>query len=135
MGVLVNIFSRGEHVKRVELYHMLIEECDRCYYEILTFNYLTRMMVVHLMITVVFHVNVFDWKSGASKVLTPLNIVESACLDWNLHFRIICGQFIQHYEGYRNNMTSRSVDAIGLGPSGNVQGGIRCLSLAKVRIL
>ena len=32
-------------------------------------------------------------------------------------------------------MTARTVDAIALGPNGNLQGGIRCFSLASRKIL
>ena len=67
--------------------------------------------------------------------MSPLAIVEGTVLDYNLHFRVIFGEFLQTYEGARNDMTSRCVDAIALGPNGNLQGGIRCFSLSTGRVL
>ena len=57
------------------------------------------------------------------KSYPPLAIVEGVSLDYNLHFRVIFGEFVQTYEGTRNDMTSRCVDAIALEPTGNLRGG------------
>ena len=100
----------------------------------LPYDSLPRMMVVHLMITVLFYANAFDWLSGVSKILSSLTIVEGVVLDYELHFRVIFGEFVQTYEGTRNDMTARTVDALALGPNGNLQGGIRCFSLASGRV-
>ena len=56
-------------------------------------------------------------------------------MDYNLHFRVIYGEFLQTYEGTKNDMTPRTVDAIAMGPNGNLQGGIRCMSLGSGRFL
>ena len=93
------------------------------------------MVVAHLMISVVFCVNAFVWQSGVSKILLPLKIVESTCLDYNIHFRVTCGEFVQTYEGARNDMTPRSADAIDLGPNGNLQGVSRYFSLTTGHVL
>ena len=99
------------------------------------FDSLPRMMVVQLMITVVFYINAFAWQKGVSQILSPLTIVEGTALDYNLHFRVIFGEFVQTYEGTSNDMAPRCVDAIALGPNGNLQGGIRCFSLATGKVL
>ena len=75
------------------------------------------------------------WLKGASDVLPPLTIVEGTVLDYNLHFRVIFGEFLQTHEGTKNDMTPRAVDTIALGPNGNLQGGIRCFSLETGRVL
>ena len=56
-GVPVNVGSREEHAKKIERFYMLIEERGICYYAMLPFNTLFRMMVVNLMITVMFYIN------------------------------------------------------------------------------
>ena len=66
LGVTVCIVSRGEHVKQIERFHRLIEERCRCYYAMQPYNSFPRMMVVHLMITVIFYINAFVWRSGVS---------------------------------------------------------------------
>ena len=56
-------------------------------------------------------------------------------LDQNPSFRVIYGEYVQACEGARNGMTPRSTDAIGLGPSGILQGGIKFFSLSTGRAL
>jgi len=135
LGVTVCIVSQGEHVKQIERFHRLIEEHCRCYYAMQSYNSFPRMMVVHLMITVIFYINAFVWRSGVSQVLSPLVIVEGLVVDYNLHFKVIFREFLQTYEGTKNDMIPRTIDAIALGPNGNLQGGIRCFSLATGKVL
>ena len=59
------------------------------------FNTLLRMMVVHLMITVMFCINAFVWMNVVSKFLSPLKIAEGTTLDYHLHFRVMHGEFLQ----------------------------------------
>ena len=59
VGVSVKMMSRGEHFKYIESFHRLIEERSRFYYAILPLFFLTRIIVMHLMITVVFYVKDF----------------------------------------------------------------------------
>ena len=72
LGMNVGMVSPGEYVKQIERSHRVIEERCRCYYDMMPYDSLPRMMVVHLMITVIFYVNAFVWKSGVSKILSHL---------------------------------------------------------------
>ena len=94
LGVAIGIVSRGEHVKQIERFHRVVEERCRCYYAMQPHDSLPRMMVVHLLITVVFYINAFAWYSGVSQILSPLAIVEGISVDYNLHFRVIFGEFL-----------------------------------------
>ena len=94
LGVNVCIVSRGKHVKQIERFHRVIEERCRCYHAMQPYDSLPRMMVVHLMITVIFYTNTFVWRSGVSQVLSPLAIVEGTSVDFNLHFKVIFGEFV-----------------------------------------
>ena len=49
-------------------------------------------------------------------------------LDHNLHFHLIFGKFVQTFEVSNNTMEPRTVDAFGLGTTGNLQGGLRFLA-------
>lgn len=135
VGVPFNIVSKGEHAPVIERYHRVLEERARCYYAMVPYDSLPRQMVVELMKTVAFYVNSFVWLKGVLLILSPLTIAEGAALDFNLHFRVICGEFVQIYEGTSNDMVPRTIDAIALGPSGNSQGGIRYFSLLAGRVL
>ena len=68
-------------------------------------------------------------------MLSPLTIVEGVAVDYNLHFQVMFGDFVQTYEGTRNDVTLRTIDALGLVPNGNLQGGVHCFSLGTGRVL
>jgi hypothetical protein len=82
-----------------------------------------------------FYINAFIWKKGVSPFLSPLTILEGVVLDYNLHFQVIFGEYAHTYEVTTNDMKRRTVGAIALGPTGNLQGGIRFYSLITGRIL
>jgi len=109
--VRVNVVSKGEHVPDIERYIRVVKERCRCYFAMLPFKTLPRLAILHLLRTVVLYINAFVWQRGISPVLSPFNIVED------------------------NTMRERTVCAMALGPSENMQGGIRCFSLATGQIL
>ena len=82
-------------------------------------------MVTQLMNPVFFYVSNFVWKRGVSQMIPPLKIVKGVTLDYNLHFRLIFGEFVQTFEGINNTMEPFTVAAFGLRPTGNLQGGIK----------
>ena len=56
---LFNMVSRDEHVSKIERWHHVVKERLRCYFAIAPFDYVPRIAVVQLMVTVVFYVNAF----------------------------------------------------------------------------
>ena len=70
-----------------------------------------------------------------SKVLSQLTTIEGMTLDCHLHFRVTREEFLQTYEGIRNDVSTRRVDTLSLGPNRNMQGGIRCCSLGTESVL
>ena len=131
----VNVVGKGEHVPAIERFIRVIKERCRCYYAMLPFDVLPRIMVIHLLTTVMFYINAFVWRKGVSQYLTPLTILEGVVLDYNLHFQVIFGEYVDTYDETTNTMKSRTVTAIALGPNGNLQGGIRCYNLVTGKIL
>ena len=65
----------------------------------ITFDNLPRMMVAHLLISVILYVNDFLWTKGVLKTLNPLTIVEGMVLNSNLIFRVKHGEFVQTFKG------------------------------------
>ena len=82
-----------------------------------------------------FYINAFVWRKGVSQFLSPLTILEGIVLDYNLHFQVIFGEYAHTYESTTNTAKSRTVGAIALGPTGNLQGGVRFFSLVSGKIL
>jgi hypothetical protein len=101
----------------------------------LPFDDLPRIVVIHLLVTVMFYINAFIWRKGVSPFLSPLTILEGVVLDYNLHFQVIFDEYAHTYESTTNNMKRQTVGAIALGPTGNLQGGVRFCSLVTGRIL
>ena len=112
-----------------------MKERLRYYFAIAPFDYVPRIAVVQLVITVVFYVSAFIWIYSLSKILQPITIIEGIILDYNLHFKVIFGEFIQTFEGTDNTISQRAADAIALGPAMNLQGRIRCFSLLLEHVL
>ena len=57
--VTFNVVSRGEHVPKIERFHKVVKEQCQCYYELLLFENLPRIVVVHLMKTLLFYISSF----------------------------------------------------------------------------
>ena len=63
--------------------------------------------------------------------MSPRTIMTSKTIDYSTHFvNTSFGQYIQTHEKHDNTMQTRTVGAIVLRPTGNVQGGHFYLSLA-----
>ena len=59
LDVNVNVVSKGKHVPEIECVIWVFKEHGRCYYSMLTqlgITTLPKIMVIHLMITVCFHI-------------------------------------------------------------------------------
>ena len=65
----------------------------------LLFKKIPKRMIVHIILTVSFYVNVFSPKSGISDHLSPMTIVKGVKLDYNKHFKVILGEYAQTFEG------------------------------------
>lgn len=96
---------------------------------------LPKTMVMQLMIAIAFYVNAFIWRLGVLQIFPPLTIVEGTVVDLKKHFHVLFGEFVHTYEGTDNTMKLRTVSALALGPSGNLQGGVHCYSLHSGKVL
>ena len=120
VSVITNLIIKGENDPVIEQHYRVLEERCIFYFAIIPFDYFPRKMVVHLMNTVVFYVNAFVWLKGVSETLSSLTIVKGKALDFNLHFRVVFGKFLQTHEGTKTDMILRATDAVELGPNGNL---------------
>ena len=72
-----------------------------------------------------FCVSTFAFKCILSQIIPPFTIVEGVVFDHNLQFRVMFGEHVQTFEGSNDTMEPHTVAAFGLGPTGNLQGGLR----------
>jgi hypothetical protein len=80
-------------------------------------------MITEMVFLNVFWLNAFPNKLGVSQTLSPRNIVTGLGIDYTKHCRIVYGQYMQTHEKHNNLMTTCTVGALALCPTGNQQGG------------
>ena len=72
----------------------------------------------------------FPAKGGIPNV-SPRTLMTGIQLDYSKHFRLPLGSYVQVHDdpSPTNSRTARTVGAITLGPTGNLQGGYKFLNL------
>ena len=68
-------------------------------------------------------------------MLPPITIIEGIALDFLKHFHVLFGEYLITYKSTTNTMAAQTATGLALGPSGNLQGGIRVYSLLTGKIL
>jgi hypothetical protein len=86
-------------------------------------------MIIEMVFLNVFWLNAFPHKLGISQTLSPWTIVTGLGINYNKHCRIEYGQCVQTHENHNNAMTTRTIGALTLWPTGNQQGGYYFYSL------
>jgi hypothetical protein len=81
-------------------------------------------MLVELLHYVTLWLNAFPPKGGVSSTISPRNIMTGVPFDFNKHCRLWFGSYVQTHEdpSPTNTQNARTVGAICLGPTGNLQG-------------
>ena len=128
----INTTAANEHVPEIERRIRLIKERGRGILNTLPFKKMPRVILIELIYHVVLWLNAFPCKSGISDTLSPRELVYRHRLDFAKHFRAPFGSYCEVHDepAPTNNMVSRSVPAIVLGPTGNLQGTYKFFSLA-----
>lgn len=120
-----DIVSQDECVIDVEHLIMVYKERNWCYWVMMPFETIPASMMVHLMMTELFYVNMFALKSSVPQFLSLTIIVEGGTLDCNKHFQVISGKHAQMFEGSDSAMMEQTISEIARRPTGSLQGGIR----------
>jgi hypothetical protein len=84
-----------------------------------------------MLANVVLWINAVPPSSGVSKIFSPRTIMTGTALDFNKHFQIPFGAYAEVHEdrNITNTMSERTQPAICLGPTANLQGSYKFLSL------
>jgi hypothetical protein len=88
-------------------------------------------VVIHIVLNVVKLLIFSPTKGGVSDTLSPKTIMSGYMLDFKKHLSLQIGQYCQVHDEYtpRNSQVARTKGAISLGPSVNLQGGFKFMSL------
>jgi len=129
-GVTVNVVTKGEHVPEVERYIRTLKERTRSVYNSLPFRRFPTKLLVEIVYAQVFWLNSFPADNGMSRTESPRLLVSGVGIDYNLHCKLECGSYVQTHEDHGNDMKPRTIGALALRPTGNVQGGFYFYNLA-----
>ena len=137
-GIQLNICAPDKHVPEIERKIRTVKERIRSVSSTLPFEALPELVVVHLVMFCLLWLNFFPPSGGISPTLSPEAIVKGRGVDSKLHCRVPFGGYVQVQtpnEPTNNALTSRTVGAIALGPTGNSQGTYKFMSLVTGRLI
>jgi hypothetical protein len=130
--VTLNTTAAREHVGEIERKIRVIKERARGTFDTLPYKKLPKMMVVELLHFCMMWMNSLPVKSGISEKWSPHKLVSWHKLDTKLHCRSPFGSYCEvHVDpDITNTLDPRTKWAICMGPTGNLQGSYKFLSLA-----
>ena len=132
----LNIASAGEHVPEIERYIRTVKERIRAQWSRLPYRAkMPRLITIELVKQSVAWLNSFPPKGGVSETLSPRVIMTGIKMDCKKHCRMPFGDCAQAYEKTDNNNSERTVGAICLGPSYNLQGGYNFMKLSSGKLI
>jgi hypothetical protein len=135
LGITLNKCSREEHVPVAERRIRTLKERCRSIFNTLPFTKLPGMLVVQMVSTCNFWLNVYPPKDGVSRKINPRELITGVKIDYNKHVRAAYGDYVQVHEEHNNSMATRTTGAIATKPTGNAQGGFWFYSLTTGRML
>ena len=91
MGTLINIVSQDEQVPEVEQYNITIKDHIQSAYNVIPFQLAPPILIVELVYTQVFWLNMFVVKGGISSTQSPSELILNRKLDFNMHCKIKFG--------------------------------------------
>ena len=135
MKVTLNDVAEEEHVGEIERYNRVLKERMRATMSMLPFTHVPPRLVIELAQRENFWLNSLPRDDGISQSLSPRTIVTGQTLCTNRQFKYDFGEYVQTHEHSDNSMTPRTIGALALRPTGNMQGNFYFLSLSTGRVL
>jgi hypothetical protein len=129
----VNLRSANKHVPEIERRIRVVKERARSFRHSLPFNRIPKLLTIHIVFVAVKLLNHFPPKGGISDTISPKTIMTGETLDYKTHLSLQLGQYCQVHEEDtpRNSQLPQTQGAICLGPSGNIQGGFKFMSMTS----
>ena len=130
--IVVNTTAAREHVGDIERSIRSIKHWGRRVVSELPYNdCMSDQIVINLLYFVVFWMNAMPSTSGISEIYSPHEIVTGMKLDFKKHCRARFGAYVEasYDDVITNTMKDRTHACIALGPTGNVQGSVKCFDI------
>ena len=132
-GVHLNAAAKDEHVPEIERSIRVVKERARSVYNTLPFSRIPFLMLAELVYSVTFWLNCFPPDRGIGGPMSPREIITGVGIDYHKHCQLEFGEYVQTHEEHDNSLSTRTVGAIALRPTGNLQGGHYFMSLSTGR--
>ena len=120
--ITLNTLSCDEHVPEDERNVRTVKDQVRSVLTNIPFTKVPDHIIIEIFLGQVFWWNSFPNKYGVSKTMIPRHIMYGLKIDYNNHYRIACGQYVQTHEKHGKNMIECTVVTIAIQPTGNRQG-------------
>ena len=132
-GIYLNCASKGEHVAVIERSNRVIKERARAIWNTMPFKTIPLLMLVELIYNVTYWLNVFPPSRGILGATSPRTAMTGYEINYHDHCQLEFGEYAQTHEEGDNSMSPRTLGAIALRPTGNIQGGHYFLNLSTGR--
>ena len=131
LGITLNTTAANEHSPYIERQIHVIKEHVRATRHTLPFKVIPLIMLVEMTYFCTFWLNAFPSKSGVSMNHSPQKIITGQQLDYKKQCKLSFGSYVQTHEEPTpsNTQMARTIGAIALGPTGNLQGAYKFLNL------
>lgn len=103
-GAQLDCCGADEHVPEIERYIRTVKDRARSCYNMLPFQYVPRLVLVHLIKNSVFWLNSFPAADGASSTESPRYILTGRKIRFDRHVRLEFGAYVQTHEQHTNDM-------------------------------
>jgi hypothetical protein len=130
-NIILNTTAAQEHVGEIKRKIQVVKERATSTINGLPYKMLPKLMIIELVNFCVIWVNLFPVKLGISEKWSPSEILSRHKLDAKLHCKVLGAYCEVHVDpDITNTMEPRTKRAISLGPTGNMQGRYKFLSLS-----
>jgi hypothetical protein len=133
--VALNTTSNDEHLGDIERYNRAIQERIHTAFNSFPFQRMPRRLIIEMAKSTVFWRKVVSADDGISDELSPQAIVTGNTVDYDRQCHYEFGEYVQTHEEHEYSMGSRTVGALALRPTGNVQGGCYFFSLSTRKVI
>ena len=135
LGINLNMMAANKHIPLIEQQIRVIKECIHATRHLLPFKAIPLLMLIKMVHTCVKWINAFPPKGGMSRTMSPRTIMTGTHPNYKSDCRLAFGAYVQAHQepSPSNSQEARTVGAICLGLSGNIQGSFKFLNLATGR--
>ena len=131
LRIALNTTAWNEHVGDIKRYIQTIKEWMRAIYNTLPYQNIPPWLIIEMAKHSVFWLNSFPQPKVAGGPVSPRTLITGIKLDFNKHCKYQFGEYVQTHEEHDNTMAPRTIGALALRPTGNVQGSFYFFSLSS----